>query len=600
MSASGRGEIRRSQIITTYGPGALIDLPRDSAIVAGLESWPGPGSLRELSEPRLVRRLRDMTGVAAPRLYAPPTRDESEFWRKSPPGIDAWRFPEWFVVQVDEDSRPLVHRDALDERRRYGGKPTVATRFVRACPNGHVDDIPWSDFVHRGKTGCIPRLTLEESGATGELGNLWVRCACGASRRMSDATDIGTNPLGSCRGARPWLGRHAAEECGLPSRLLIRTATNAYFAMVVRALSLPERGDALDQAVNDLWDFLQIVDDVGDLRVMKKKPAVADALGAFEDDEVLETIRRRKTGATQTAASVKSVELDALLNVDEGYGDDVPINPDFHARKLPGGYRSDRFPGLETVVQVHRLREVLALAGFTRLEAPMPDIDGEYRADVKRADLAIDPSWFPAVENRGEGVFLHIATDAVREWQARPGVKARVRDLEKGHEAWVEQLAEQRKNTPFPGGPYVMLHTLSHLLLQSLSTHCGYPAASIRERIYVDAQGEQYGLLLYTASPDAEGTLGGLVQQARDIEIHLARALEAAELCSNDPVCAQHRPSVSVEDRLLHGAACHGCTLIAETSCEMWNDYLDRALVVPTLDVPDAAFFEPAAAQSPA
>ena len=145
-----------------------------------------------------------------------------------------------------------------------------------------------------------------------------------------------------------------------------------------------------------------------------------------------------------------------------------------------------------------------------------------------------------------------------------------------------------------------MLHTLSHLLLQSLSTHCGYPAASIRERIYVDARGERYGLLLYTASPDAEGTLGGLVQQARDIEIHLERALEAAELCSNDPVCAQHRPSVSVEDRLLHGAACHGCTLIAETSCEMWNDYLDRALVVPTLDVPDAAFFELSAAQSPA
>jgi hypothetical protein len=597
MSVGGRGQIRRSQVITTYGPGALIDLPRDSAIIAGLEAWPGPSRLHELNEPRLERRLRDMTGVAAPRLYAPPTRDETEFWRQSPPGITAWRFPEWFVVQVDEDSRPLVHRDALDERRRYGGKPTVPTRFVRACPSGHVDDIQWSEFVHRGRADHVPRLTLEESGATGELGNLWVRCACGKSRRMSEAADISTKPLGACRGKRPWLGSNTAEDCGLPGRLLIRTATNAYFPMVVRALSLPERGDALDQVVNDLWDDLQIVEEIGHLGLMKKKPAVADALGGFEDEEVLEAILRRKAGGTQTAASVKSVELDALLNVEEGYGDGVPINLDFHARKLPGGYRSERFPGLDTVVQVHRLREVLALAGFTRLEAPMPDIDGEYRDDVKRADLAIDPSWFPAVENRGEGVFLHFSTEAVRAWRDRPGVKRRVADLERGHDAW----AEQRKNSqPFPGGPYVMLHTLSHLLLQSLSTHCGYPAASIRERIYVDARGERYGLLLYTASPDAEGTLGGLVQQARDIEIHLERALEAAELCSNDPVCAQHRPSVSVEDRLLHGAACHGCTLIAETSCEMWNDYLDRALVVPTLDVPDAAFFEPAAAQSPA
>lgn len=597
MSGAGRGEIRRSQVITTYGPGALIDLPRDSAIVAGLEAWPGPSQLHELNEPRLERRLRDMTGVSAPRLYAPPTRDESEFWRKSPPGITAWRFPEWFVVQVDEDSRPLVHRDALDERRRFGGKPTVATRFVRACRNGHVDDIRWSDFVHRGRADHVPRLTLEESGATGELGNLWVRCACGKSRRMSEAADIGAKPLGACRGARPWLGPNTAEDCGLPSYLLIRTATNAYFPMVVRALSLPERGDALDQIVNDLWDDLQIVEDAAHLGFIKKKVTVADVLRGFADDEVLEAIERRRSGTTHTAASVKSVELDALLNVDEGYGDDVPINLDFHARKLPARYRSERFPGLETVVQVHRLREVLALAGFTRLEAPMPDIDGEYRDDVQRADLAIDPSWFPAVENRGEGVFLHLAPEAVRAWRDRRGVKRRLADLERGHAAW----AEQRKNSqPFPGGPYVMLHTLSHLLLQSLSTHCGYPAASIRERIYVDRQGGRYGLLLYTASPDAEGTLGGLVQQARDIETHLERALEAAELCSNDPVCAQHRPSVSVEDRLLHGAACHGCTLIAETSCEMWNDYLDRALVVPTLDVPDAAFFEPAAAQRPA
>ena len=598
MSGAGRGEIRRSQVITTYGPGALIDLPRDSAIVAGLEAWPGPSQLHELNEPRLERRLRDMTGVSAPRLYAPPTRDESEFWRKSPPGITAWRFPEWFVVQVDEDSRPLVHRDALDERRRFGGKPTVATRFVRACPNGHVDDIPWSEFVHRSRVDHVPRLTLEESGATGELGNLWVRCACGKSRRMSEAADISANPLGACRGARPWLGPHTAEDCGLPSRLLIRTATNAYFPMVVRALSLPERGGALEQVVNDLWDYLQIVDDADDLRVMKKKSSVAAALAGFDDDEVLETIHRRKSGTTQTAASVKSVELDALLNVDEGYGDGLPINLDFHAQKLPAGYRSDRFPGLETVVQVHRLREVLALAGFTRLEAPMPDIDGEYRDDVQRADLAIDPSWFPAVENRGEGVFLHLAPEAVRAWQSRSGVKERVQALKRGHEAWVKAFKERRKGQEFPGGPYVMLHTLSHLLLQAFSMHCGYPAASIRERIYVDRQGGRYGLLLYTASPDAEGTLGGLVQQARDIEIHLERALEAAELCSNDPVCAQHRPSISVEDRLLHGAACHGCTLIAETSCEMWNDYLDRALVVPTLDVPDAAFFDTAAVQS--
>jgi hypothetical protein len=137
--------------------------------------------------------------------------------------------------------------------------------------------------------------------------------------------------------------------------------------------------------------------------------------------------------------------------------------------------------------------------------------------------------------------------------------------------------------------PYVMLHSLSHLLLTAISLECGYAAASIRERIYV--RDGAYGILLYTGTPDAEGTLGGLVQMGRQLGRHIEAALELGRLCSNDPVCAQHRPNQRHEDRLTHGAACHGCLLIAEPSCERRNEFLDRSLVVPTVDADDAAFF---------
>ena len=177
----------------------------------------------------------------------------------------------------------------------------------------------------------------------------------------------------------------------------------------------------------------------------------------------------------------------------------------------------------------------------------------------------------------------------MRSWLARAAVHERLQQLESGHQVWME---ERQSNRAFPGGPYVLLHTLSHLLIQSLAMRCGYPASSIRERVYVGGGGESFGLLLYTASPDAEGTLGGLVQQGRHIEDHLLQALRMSELCSNDPICAHHAPGGSIEGRLLHGAACHGCALVAETSCEMRNDYLDRALVVPVMGVSDAAFFE--------
>ena len=283
-------------------------------------------------------------------------------------------------------------------------------------------------------------------------------------------------------------------------------------------------------------------------------------------------------------------ELEALLAAPEGYGDDVPVDPNFHARRLPN--IAWRHPGsllsgsIESVVQLHRLREVQALIGFTRFEAAMRDIHGEYDTDVERADIAVEPLWFPAVENRGEGVFVHLSQTAVRAWQKRPAVAQRLDRLLAQHNAWQQDRRRQRR---FPGGPYILLHTLAHLLIQSMSMRCGYPASSIRERVYVED--DHYGLLLYTGTPDAEGTLGGLVQQARHIEDHLANALEMALLCSNDPICAQHAASDGLEQRFLHGAACHGCALIAETSCEMRNDYLDRALVVPVLGVPDAAFF---------
>lgn len=593
MNRKAHGQLRRGQVITTYGPGALIDLPKHSAIVGGLDTWPKPHELEEIVEPRLAQKLAIMTGVAAPKLYAPP--HESSDPRETARGIGAWRFPEWFVVQGEggsEDrqrSRRLVHRKALDEKGRFDGRIVVATRFVRACPRGHVDDLDWRYFAHGASSPCLRQLWLDERGTSGDLADLVVRCECGRQRSLYEATQIELNPLGTCRGARPWLGRNTNEDCNQPSRLLVRTASNAYFPQVVSALSLPDRGSAIESVIVELWDDLQIVENSAELNLIKKKPKIAARLAAFNDDEVLSAVHARKHGAAEERP-VKLVELDALLAAPEGFGDDVPIDPNFHARRLPDRVwrRTRRSEGIDAVIQLHRLREVLALVGFTRLEAVMPDINGEYETDVERAQIAIEPAWFPANENRGEGVFLQLKADAVSSWLGRPEVRKRLEGLARGHARWADERKSKRL---FPGGPYVLLHTLSHLVIQSLSLRCGYPASSLRERVYVDPKDQRYGILLYTASSDAEGTLGGLVQQARHFEDHLAHALRMAALCSNDPVCAQHAPGSSMEGRWLHGAACHGCALVAETSCEMRNDYLDRALVVPVLGMPGAAFF---------
>lgn len=594
MSRKAHGQMRRGQVISTWGPGALLDLPRYSVIVGGLDTWPMISDLEEITDPLLIRKLKNLTGISSPRMYAPPASSNDP--REPESGIGAWRFPEWFVVQEEnrsgelELSRRLVHRKALDKQGRFEKLPVVPTRFVRACPKGHIDDLDWYGYVHGPDQPCRRQLWLDERGTSGDLSDLIVRCECGKQRALRDATHLELIPLGMCLGRRPWLGSQTGEGCTLPSRLLIRTAANAYFPQLISVLSLPARGSALHSIVTELWDDLQIVETAAELNLLKKKPKITEKLSKYSDKEVIEAINEKKKGK-RTEEPVKQVELDALLAAPEGFGDDVPLDPDFHARRMPERIwrHSEISKGIESVIQLHRLREVRALLGFTRFEGVTPDIHGEYDTDVETASLALDPQWFPAVENRGEGILVQLRSKSVRDWMETS--QERVNDLQRGHKRWVDSKTSKR-NVQFPGGPYILLHTLSHLLIQSLALRCGYPASSIRERIYSDGLGDRYALLLYTGSPDAEGTLGGLVQEARHIEDHLAHALRMAALCSNDPICAQHSPGESMEGRWLHGAACHGCALIAETSCEMRNDYLDRALVVPVLGRSEAAFFK--------
>ncbi|MDF1555573.1 MAG: DUF1998 domain-containing protein [Deferrisomatales bacterium] len=596
--------LRRSQLISTWGPGALLDLPDYAVIVGGLDQWPFK-SLEEIHDPRLAAKLKLMTRASNPRLYAPPIDPREP--NKKAPGITVYRFPEWFVVREDTRrkevppphgrpsfrARRLVHRRQL-QKGRFESCDVVPTRFVRACRRGHVADLDWYEYVHRGKNPtCHQQLWLDESGTGGEIGDLTVKCECGAQRSMFDATQYKERALGTCPGTRPWLGADTRETCTEPARLLIRTATNAYFPQVVTALSLPNRGTDAEKAVREHWTKLSGAKSVANIPTLRE---VFDDLGAalagFSDQDVFAAIEAVRGGGIDDRP-VKLVELDAILAAEEGFGDDVPPDPDFHARRLPEHIwrKTPATEHVASVVQLHRLRIVSALAGFTRFEAETPDIQGEYESDVQRANLAIEPTWFPAIEIRGEGIFLQIAPDAIQSWLDRPAVKARVEQLEHGFKLWMEK--RQRQGV-YPGATYVMLHTLSHLVMQALSMHAGYPASSIAERVYVDEDRKHYGILLYTGSNDADGTLGGLVDQAKHIGARLEEAIRAAALCSNDPICAQHEPDDHHEDRWLHGASCHGCTLIAETSCEMRNDHLDRALVVPVLGAdPATAFFDP-------
>ena len=598
--AKPHGEIRQSQVVMTFGPGAMLDLPNHSVLIAGLDFWSKGGE--EIIEPRLTDKLAKILDLPTLRLFTPPTEQEDP--TAPPTGIDCFQFPEWFITQDVESSDPesssrsrmLVHRKALtrgkfiDRNRKK--RPVVPVRFVRACRCGHIGDIDWYTFVHSGPNDCATKhrqLWIDERGTSGDLTEVWIRCECGkAERNMAQAAKLQDRALGHCDGYRPWLGPFTKEKCGEPNRLLIRTASNAYFPQKLTVISLPDRDQTVNQAIDSAWEYLEAVETIEELQYERKKAKVKAALEGISDEEAFAEVEFRRGGRTKDEKKVKAAELETLIASKEELGEDRP-NSNFFARALPrAAWNSPSMQDITRVVLVHRLREVVAQVGFTRFEAAAPDIEGELEMGVRRASLAREVSWLPAVENKGEGVFIQFKTEAIEQWMSRADVQSRGQQLDAGFSRWRDE--HQGSHRVFPGMPYIMLHSFSHMLITAVALECGYPASSIRERIYA-LPGIGYGVLLYTGTADSEGTLGGLIQVGRRIHEHIRKALELGELCSNDPVCAQHEPESTHEHRFLHGAACHGCLLIAETSCEQQNDFLDRALVVSTVENLGVEFF---------
>ena len=597
--------VRQSQLITTYGPGSMLDLPDHSVIVMGLQHWARRGRER-IEEPRLKAKLCRLLNMPRIELHTPPRHEDGDRGTAAPVGAKI--FPTWFIVKEAKPSprnpqwrrRRLVQWRDLHHRRRAfkdpdDGKliPVVPVRFVCACRRGHLDDLKWNLFVHEGGQACGRPLWLEERGTSGDIVDTYCVCECGAQRSLYEASSAGATPLGHCEGKRPWIGLLADETCGEPYRLLVRTASNAYFPQIMSVISLPEYDAGLAEKVSEQFDRLKAADDFGSLTDFRRSPELNAAFAGIADEDVIAEYQRQKGGGQSEEVPVKVAEFAVLDNGAKCVGQDDPRSK-FHAETLDRDAwdreRKALLAPIDKLVLVHRLREVAALLGFTRFEAVSPDKDGELDLNVSRAALTDTLRWLPAVEHRGEGVFVSVDPTEVEAWLNRAGTTERGAQITKAWEQWASERSI--KDDRFPGLPYMMLHSLAHMLMTSIALDCGYPASSLRERVYAGDGG--FGILIYTGSSDSEGTLGGLVEAGRRFGEHLERCLRDHLLCSNDPVCAEHKPDAPHETRPLQGAACHGCLLIAETSCEQRNDFLDRALVVPTVGVRNAAFFDTA------
>ncbi|MFP7411249.1 DrmB family protein [Aeromonas veronii] len=619
------GDVRPSQVITTFGPGAIVDLQTLSVIVSGIDTW-SPQEELVIREPRLERALRvnrffqaePVSGGFGYRKGTVPVSVFPRYQVCSNPNcatLSEYRGLKYGYPSLEDRTGKLIkeyggdpnvnhlcrYNDITQEIEckapncsgRGKGKraPTVPAPFVVACPSGHIDDFPWRAYVHRdADDSCRQRMQLVYSGTTGSVSDIWVYCACGKKRSVSDA--FGENrslALGECLRKRPWLGINNIDpdECKHAGqvRAIQRGATNGWFPLVRSALSIKEAASPIGQALKKCPQYqVEKIDSPEKLQTlldMNMFPALAE----FKAEDIWRTIEKARGNIENDEIDLRLPEWNAFRDIagsNQGEQSDFFLEagevPDFLADKV------------ERIVLARKLLEVRALTSFTRIDyASGMDDDG---MGASRAPIYKEQQdWLPAIEVRGEGIFLELKEEALIAWEAEPGVQKRAAAIEQKYKEWAAERGVDSDD--FPGARYVLLHSLAHVLMRQLALDCGYSESSVRERIYssTDPERKMAGILLYTASADSEGSLGGLVDLGTKERFPnlIHNALENAKRCSSDPLCADHQPDVHAT---INGAACHACVLAPETSCEAFNRFLDRNFLVPTMAYSDMAYFK--------
>lgn len=508
--------------MTTAGVGAVIDLPGLSVVVRGLGSWTSTGAT--IHEPRLLAAIQRLLGTSVRELRAAPWDPNDTKDPLTSRGVPVSPFPRWARCPACSRLGPIDGTGQFEFIHRYGRRPDlakwvhsgcqlqtnavsrrrscVAARFLVVCDRGHLDEFPYVEFIHQGASAACPGPILEMRDSGSNLGpRVTVRCTqCKASRNVSEAAGPrGAGELPRCRGRHPHLQHF--EPCGDSLRLMVLGASNMWFGITASALHLPQ-DQGIDEQVKEHWEVLGAQPSVDVVRTLLGGMPALRLLRDHPADEVWAVIERLRGAGHRTEpappADILDAEWDAFARPTTQRNDD-----DFLAvpEPVPSAYSSL----LDQVVLVKRLREAQALLGFTRVNAPeRRDLQPTNTVPLTAGDL----SWVPAVERRGEGIFLQLTEDAVAAWADRVSDHARIIALRQAYQRWLNNRGRPA-DLDFPVARYVLLHTLSHMLIRQVSLECGYSSASIRERIYVGTPSTPTaGVLLSTAASDSEGTLG--------------------------------------------------------------------------------------------
>lgn len=640
--------LRRNQLIAPFGVGAIHVLKGSRAVVtAGLDFWFRGATAQQIqcvkrNEPRLEERL----GVSHFRL---PPGPETDLKDQPKLEIPLFRFPTWYVCPRCHrmERRPLgMDGDAKCTQPTCSSEVMRQVRFAAVCDHGHLQDFPWKEWVRREESPPCSGQNCSlhyKAGGSGSLADISVECkSCGKSRNLAGimsgempdrenpknqngsstlsrillAQDFAsessnTCPEFFCQAGRVWIGEPGGKpgaNCRRPLRAVLINATNVHYAQVESALWIPMDGGGGSESLKVLLDRPEIRQRRDALKTfnLPAKQIAQSVIEAHPDLMAGKTVEEiiaiwDRGSGSQDHSWQEGLSEDEIIRYPE-YKKLQQARKPLTAEDDPLEIRAVRTEELSEALRgivsgislIDKLRETRVYRGFNRLVpqhvdgAPLP-----HTHLWRKPPLVDDQKWLPCSIVFGEGIFIRFDEDRISAWEAGSGLAAHVKPLQDREDA----AARRMGRPPRPvRSRFLLLHTLSHLLIRRLVFECGYGSASLRERLYVseNPKARMAGILIYTASGDCEGSMGGLVRMGEPE--NFARVFEAAvsdaAWCSADPVCTESGINGGQGIDGLNIAACHCCTLLPETSCECFNSLLDRALVTARPPGPNLGFFE--------
>lgn len=572
------GDIRKTQMITTFGVGSIVDFKDDTVIIASTDDWDyNPNDIDEVENRKIFNENLSVITEAEYFLMPRTTQSTNSFSKGK--NIPSYVFPEKLHCSKCGNIYDFRELDIKDRHRCPQCRNNLtASRFIVVCAKGHMDDFPYEWWVHNGKpcpSGVkSPRIRMVNIYNRSDIDSLRLECTeCKATRSMVQVFSENALSELQCTCKHPHFKDpyvRVQYGCHEKMRVRLRSAAGVYFPITKSALLIPPWSKKVVNCIQKNYILLKAVDE------NKIVYAIRQVLhdNNINDDEIMRSWNAVKISMEQKRKrSELSVYEDeyAILSKDENKNED---NFSSYTSSVPQKYKQF----FEQLAVVDRLTVTQAFSGFTRIT----------RNETNSVAISQYPKpWLPAVELTGEGIFIRFNKNRVTQW--RNANSSRYRRMKKAMEDSKFVLASFSET-------YVMLHTFAHLFIREITNICGYSAASIREKIYseIDDKNEvkMCGVLIYVSSSDSDSSLGGLISVADNKDVFeeiMDSMLDRASWCSGDPLCIS---SMKQGYKNLNYAACYDCTLLPETSCERFNCFLDRASIVGLPDNQDLGYFK--------